>query len=80
MNSDNKTNKTGLAARIRMAVAGLALAGILAGGASAVVDIEPISSEDTTETAKTELRVPESELIVSAERDGWSYSRGVSWQ
>lgn len=72
MTSDQKTNKASLAARFKKVLAGLALAGILAGGASAVVDVEPVSSEDTTETARMSL-------MVKAD-SSWAYSRGVSWQ
>ena len=72
MNSDQNTNKTSLAARFKMVIAGLALAGVLAGGASAIVDVDPINSEDTTETA---LSVSTSRVDMGS----WASARGVSW-
>ena len=62
---DNKKTKPSLAARLKLALAGLALAGALAGGAVAVVDSDPVGVEDTTETA----------------RSWWVSARaGISWQ
>lgn len=84
MTSNQNTKKPSLAARLKMGLAALALVGVLAGGASAVVDvdIDPVSSADTTEEARSSYRVRDASSYSSRTGMviGTASARGVSWQ